>query len=92
VIKSFRHKALSEFWSTGSSARIDQRLQARILRKLDAIDAASELADLEVPGFNFHALRGFSPTRYTIHINGPWCVTFEFIDGEARRLDLEQYH
>ena len=76
----------------GSSPRIDQRMQERILRKLDAIDAAVELSDLEVPGFNFHALRGFSPTRYTIHINGPWCVTFEFIEGEALRLDLEQYH
>ncbi len=30
--------------------------------------------------------------RYSIHVNGPWCVTFEFQDGEASAVDLEQYH
>ena len=41
--------------------------------------------------FDFHALRG-KPPRYTVHVNGPWCVTFEFEDGDAYRVDLEQYH
>lgn len=44
-----------------------------------------------VPGFDFHALRG-KPQRYTIHVNGPWCITFEWQDGTALRVDLEQYH
>jgi len=30
--------------------------------------------------------------RYTIHVNGPWCITFEFQDGDAYRVDLKQYH
>jgi proteic killer suppression protein len=25
-------------------------------------------------------------------VNGPWCITFEFEDGDAFRVDLEQYH
>jgi len=25
-----------------------------------------------------------------MHINGPWCITFEWEDGEALRVDLEQ--
>jgi proteic killer suppression protein len=29
------------------------------------------LPDLNVPGFNFHGLRGI-PKRYGIHITGPW--------------------
>jgi len=28
--------------------------------------------------------------RYSMHINGPWCITFEWEDGEALRVDLEQ--
>ena len=44
-----------------------------------------------VPGFDFHALRG-RPLRYTVHINGPWCITFEFEEGNALRVDFEQYH
>jgi toxin HigB-1 len=27
-------------------------------------------------GFDFHALRG-TPRRYSIHVNGPWGITFE---------------
>ena len=32
------------------------------------------------------------PTRYTLHVSGPWTITFEWIDGDAWRVDLEQYH
>jgi toxin HigB-1 len=46
---------------------------------------------MNVPGFDFHPLRGFKPTRYSVHVNGPWCITFEFEDGDACRVDFEQY-
>jgi proteic killer suppression protein len=48
--------------------------------------------DMNFPGFDFHSLKGFDPTRYTIHVNGPWCITFEFDGKDARQVDLEQYH
>ena len=35
------------------------------------------------------SLRGFKPPRYSVHVNGPWCVTFEFEGGAP---DFEQYH
>ena len=91
MIKSFANKQLEALWVKGAS-RIDARLNIRILRRLDAIDAAAEPQDLNLPGFNFHQLHGFTPTRYTVHINGPWCITFEFWDGDAYVLDFEQYH
>ena len=46
---------------------------------------------MNLPGFNFHKLRG-KPTRYTVHVNGLWCVTFEWDSEDAVRVDLEQYH
>jgi proteic killer suppression protein len=92
MIRSFRSKGLGELWSTGHTARIDARLHRRILKRLFELDAAKDVSVLNAPGFDFHALRGFSPTRYTIHINGPWCLTFEFENGEARQVDIEQYH
>jgi proteic killer suppression protein len=48
--------------------------------------------EMNVPGFDFHPLQGFNPKRYTVHVNGPWCITFEFEDGDAHRVDFEQYH
>lgn len=91
MIRTFRNKELASLWQTGRS-RIDKRLHGRILERLDALDAAARAEDMGVPGFDFHTLRGFSPVRYTVHVNGPWCITFEFIDGDALRVDFEQYH
>jgi proteic killer suppression protein len=92
VIKTFRSRALADLWAKGSSPRIDIRLYKRILRRLEALDIAPSAESTNLPGYDFHALHGFRPTRYTIHINGPWCITFEFADGDAYRVDLEQYH
>jgi toxin HigB-1 len=92
VIVSFRNNALADLWSNGRSSKIDKRLHGRILLRLDRLDVASTVAEMNVPGFDFHPLRGFTPTRYTVHVNGPWCITFEFADGDATRVDLEQYH
>ncbi len=47
---------------------------------------------MNLPGFNFHALRGYEPIRHTVHVNGPWCVTFAFDNQDAVQVDLEQYH
>ena len=91
MIKSIRHKHLQALWETGRS-RIDARMHGRLLRRLDALDAATTPEDMNLPGFDFHQLGGFNPPRYTVHINGPWCVTFEFENGDAYIVDFEQYH
>jgi proteic killer suppression protein len=75
----------------GDPSRVRPDLVDRIRRRLGVLNQAGRLEDLNLPGFNFHRLRG-RPQRYTIHVNGPWCITFEWIDGDAWRVDLEQYH
>lgn len=91
MIKSFRHKGLKELFLTGRTAKVGAALQDRCLRRLDALHQANVPEDVNLPGFDFHALRG-KPVRYTVHVNGPWCITFEFESGHAYRVNLEQYH
>jgi toxin HigB-1 len=91
VIRSFRHAGLRGLFETGRSARVRQDLQRRALVRLKVLDEAVLLSDLNVPGFNFHRLQG-KPVRSSLHVNGPWCVTFEWEDGDAVRVNLEQYH
>jgi proteic killer suppression protein len=92
MIRTFKNKALAVLWETGKSSRIDNRLHERILIRLEALDTATRPEDMNVPGFDFHALKGFKPTRYTVHVNGPWCITFAFAGGDALQVDFEQYH
>jgi toxin HigB-1 len=91
MINSFKHKGLAELFEKGSSRKLRQDLQTRSLRRLEALDQAESLTELSIPGFNFHGLQGV-PKRYSIHVNGPWCITFEWEEGDALRVDLEQYH
>jgi toxin HigB-1 len=92
MIKSFRNKALAELFETGRTAKIDARMHKRILIRLDRLEHAQQPEHMNLPGFNFHALKGFNPTRYTVHVNGPWCITFEFDGKDAAGVDFEQYH
>jgi proteic killer suppression protein len=92
MIRSFKSKALADLWATGRTARIDARFHVRIIRRLEALDAAPAAEAMNLPGFDFHALRGHRPSRFTIHVNGPWCITFEFEGNDAVRVDFEQYH
>lgn len=91
MLRTFRNRALADLWATGSARKIDARMHKRILIRLDRMDAASALEELNLPGFDFHPLKG-KPQRYSIHVNGPWCLTFEFEQGDIYRIDFEQYH
>ncbi len=92
MIKSFKSKALAELFKTGKTAKIAPKMHNRALVRLDVLNEAARLDELKMPGYDFHALHGFNPPRYTIHVNGPWCITFEFDGGDAHSVDFEQYH
>ena len=92
MIASFKSKGLAELFFRGGTARIDRRFHARLIRCLDALDGAQEARDMNVLGYRFHPLQGFDPTRYSVHVNGPWCVTFEFTGTDAERVDFQHHH
>jgi toxin HigB-1 len=89
MIRRFKHKGLQELFERGTTRKIQKTLHARCLRRLDALKDATRPEDMNLPGLNFHALGGGQ--RYTVHVNGPCCITFEFDDGDADRVDFEQY-
>ena len=91
MVRSFRHRGLKELFEKGTTAQVQKSLHARCLRRLDALDRSQRPEDMNLPGYDFHTLRG-KPRRYTVHVNGPWCITFDFAKGDALRVDLEQYH
>jgi toxin HigB-1 len=91
MIKSFRNKALAELFREGTTAKIDAKMHKRIVVRLDVLESVTAPQDMDRPGYDFHPLRGL-PKRYSVHVNGPWCLTFEFEGTDAYRVDFEQYH
>ena len=91
MIRNFSHRGLKELFYNGKSRRIDQRLHSRIIRRLDFLNMAASPEQMNLPGFDYHKLRG-KPVRYTVHVNGPICVTFGFDGEDAIDVDLEDYH
>ena len=91
MIRSFRHRALGAFWNAGDRSGLRADLTVRLELRLSRLHQALRPEDMNLPGFNFHRLRG-RPIRYTVHVNGPWCLTFAWDGEDAVRVDLEQYH
>jgi len=60
--------------------------------QLLALDTATNINDMDIPGFNLHPLKGSDKDRWSIWVNGNWRVTFEFHEGDAFILDYEDDH
>jgi len=91
MIKSFRHKGLKFLYEAGDARKIQPELVVRVSRRLASLAGATKPEDINLPGYNFHGLQG-EPKRYSIHVNGPWCITFGWDDDGAVNVDLENYH
>jgi len=92
VIKSFRHKGLKDFFETGSKRGITSDIAIRIRIRLDVIDAAKTITDINLPGFRLHELKGQRANTWSIWLSGNRRITFKFIDGGAYDVELEDYH
>ena len=90
-IVSFRSKGLKELFEDGRTAKIGTRFQNRAVELLDIIETATELRDF-LGVADFHALTGDRAGTYSMHVNGNWCITFKFVDGDAYEVQFEDYH
>jgi proteic killer suppression protein len=92
VIRSFRHKGLRRYFETGSKAGIQPAHAARLRMQLAALDTATRIDDMDIPGFRLHPLKGSVAGRWAIWVSGNWRITFEFHDGDSHVVDYEDYH
>jgi len=92
MIKSFKHKGLERLFIKGVASGVQADYAPRIMLTLDAIDAAEQVKELDLPGFRLHRLKGDKHNLWSMRVSANWRITFEFIDGDAYILDLEDYH
>ncbi len=92
MIKSFRHKGLKRFFTTGSIAGINPKHAARLEERLQALHTAIAINDMDIPGWRLHLLKGDHAGFWSINVTGNWRVVFEFKDGHAYIVNYEDYH
>jgi proteic killer suppression protein len=94
VIKSFADQETRRCWETGKPARNPpSNLRTVARRKLQMLDAAIRLSDLESPpGNRLHALSGDRKGQHAIRVNDQFRVCFVWKDGDAYDVEIADYH
>ena len=93
MILTFSNTETERIWNGHRSRVLPSDIQQTARRKLRQNNRTLNLYDLRVPGGNrFEQLKNFTPLRYSIRINDQWRVTFEWRDGDAHDVRIEDYH
>jgi proteic killer suppression protein len=92
MIESFRHKGLRRLFDSDDRRLLAPDMVDRIRIILGALDAADKIDDLDRPSFRLHPLKGDRRSQWSITVRANWRIVFRFEDGNARNLDLVDYH
>ncbi len=92
MIKSFNHKNLQKFFTTGSTAGINSKHAPKFELFLQALHTAIEIDDMDIPGWRLHSFKGDKKGLWAVSVSGNWRVVFEFKDGHAYVVNYEDYH
>jgi proteic killer suppression protein len=92
MIRSFRRKALEQYWINGVRKGINPAFLSRINRQLQALDAATAPGQMNVSGWGFHPLKGNRSGEYAVSVNANWRLRFGWSGADAIDVDLEDYH
>ena len=93
MIVSFADKETERFYITGRSKRLPASLFKAAVRKLDYLNRAKVLQDLQAPpGNHLEALKGDRKGLYSIRINEQYRIVFAFRDGDAADVEITDYH
>ena len=92
MIKSFLHKGLKAFYSTGTKAGIQAKHADRLRLILARLDAAYNAEDMNLPGLKLHKLSGDFKGFWSVEANGNWRVIYRFEGHDAFDVDYIDYH
>ena len=56
------------------------------------LDAADTVADMDLPTFRLHPLKGEFKGFWAVTVRSNWRVIFRFVEGDALDVDYVDYH
>lgn len=92
MIRSFSCKD-TQLLFAGKCPRRFRAIQAQAERKLQMLDAATDVADLRSPpGNRLERLSGDRSGQWSIRINQQWRICFRFGNGDVHDVEIVDYH
>jgi toxin HigB-1 len=92
VIETFKHAGLKRYFTTGSPKGIPSGMIDRIRIRLNVLNRARDLRDMNLPGLGFHPLKGDRKGEFAITVTGNYRITFKFQGGDVFDVNLEDYY
>ena len=93
MIRSFADAETEKVFQRQRSRRLPPDVQRRAHRKLLLLDAAEALSDLKVPpGNRLERLAGDRAGQHSIRVNDQWRVCFRWGRGDAKDVEITDYH
>ena len=92
MIRSIRHKGLKRLYEDDDRRGIAAEHAERLRDILARLDASTTLADMDLPGFRLHPLKGELQGFWAVTVRANWRVIFRFAEGEALDVDYVDYH
>lgn len=93
MIGSYRDKRTRSF-AAGQRVKPFHGFVRKLSMKVDQLDAATSLRDLDLPGNRLEALKGDRKGQYSIRVNDQWRICFEWPKGSKGPVNVEvvDYH
>ncbi len=91
MIPSCRDKDAQRLLERKFSRRL-QAIETSARVRLEVLDAATSLRDLDLPGFRLEALKGDRKGQHSIRINGQYRICFRWRPGDAHDVEIVDYH
>jgi len=92
MIRSIRHKGLKRLYEDDDRRGINSQHAKQLRDILARLDAAIVPADMDLPGFRFHLLKGELKGFWAVTVRANWRVIFRFAEGDAIDVDYVDYH
>jgi proteic killer suppression protein len=96
MIRNFGNKNSLEIWEKDSAKAVPRELWIRAKALLTIMHGTSEIDDLRIkgqpPNIRLHKLKGDRKDEWSVTIKLPWCITFQFKNGEFLDVKIEDYH
>ena len=92
MIRSIRHKGLKRLYEDDDRRGINSQHAEQLRDILARLDAATVPADMDLPGFRLHPLKGELKGFWAVTVRANWRVIFRFAEGDAIDVDYVDYH